>query len=238
MLREHAAVTTPRPGRSLCLPPYRPPSRCRHRPRGCLPARGGRGPGLLERLAILPALRARRGRRHTLASVLALSATAVLAGGRSVAGIAEWAADAPGSVLPALGVSCEPSRPNLGCACLALPRLMTRPVAASLIPPARIPRRCPSRRRCRASRARSGPDGAPLVQGLDGEHRARGSDGVPQRDRSADGVHLLVGHLELPLHREGDRGVRLVRLDDVDVIDVSPAFSSALSDAGTMPMPM
>ena len=28
-----------------------------------------------------PALRARRGRRHTLASVLALSATAVLAGG-------------------------------------------------------------------------------------------------------------------------------------------------------------
>src|SRR5215216_1978442 len=61
-----------------------------------------------------------------------------------------------------------------------------------------------------------------LVRGRDGEHRARGSDGVAQRDRSADGVHLLVRYLELPLHREGDGGVRLVRLDDVEVIDGEP----------------
>jgi DDE_Tnp_1-associated len=118
------------------LPPHDPADHCACRPivrhpavvtdpEDACPLAVGEGPGLLERLAILPALRARRGRRHTLASVLALSAAAVLAGGRSVAGIAEWAADAPGSVLPALGVSCEPCRPNLGCACLALPRLMT-----------------------------------------------------------------------------------------------------------------
>jgi predicted transposase YbfD/YdcC len=68
----------------------------------------GEGPGLLERLAILPDPRARRGRRHTLASVLALSAAAVLAGARSVAAIAEWATDAPGPVLAALGVRRDP----------------------------------------------------------------------------------------------------------------------------------
>jgi hypothetical protein len=68
----------------------------------------GEGPGLLERLAILPDPRARRGRRHTLASVLALSTAAVLAGARSVAAIAEGAADAPGPVLAALGVRRDP----------------------------------------------------------------------------------------------------------------------------------
>jgi hypothetical protein len=68
----------------------------------------GEGPGLLERLAILPDPRARRGRRHTPASVLALSAAAVLAGARSVAAIAEGAADAPGPVLAALGVRRDP----------------------------------------------------------------------------------------------------------------------------------
>src|SRR6266545_6194820 len=56
-------------------------------------------PGLLERLARIPDPRDRRGRGHTLASVLAISAAAVLAGARSVAAIAEWAADAPPPVL-------------------------------------------------------------------------------------------------------------------------------------------
>jgi DDE_Tnp_1-associated len=100
MLREHAAVTTPRLGRSLCLPPIVRHPAVVTDPEDACPLAVGEGPGLLERLAILPALRARRGRRHTLASVLALSAAAVLAGARSVAGIAEWAADAPGPVLP------------------------------------------------------------------------------------------------------------------------------------------
>jgi predicted transposase YbfD/YdcC len=65
-------------------------------------------PGLLERLARIPDPRDRRGRRHTLASVLAVSAAAVLAGARSVTAIAEWAADAPPPVLAALGVRRNP----------------------------------------------------------------------------------------------------------------------------------
>jgi predicted transposase YbfD/YdcC len=65
-------------------------------------------PGLLERLAMLPDPRDRRGRRHTLASVLAVSAAAVAAGARSVTAIAEWATDAPWPILAALGVRCDP----------------------------------------------------------------------------------------------------------------------------------
>jgi predicted transposase YbfD/YdcC len=68
----------------------------------------GECPGLLERLAMLPDPRDRRGRRHTLASVLAVSAAAVAAGARSVTAIAEWAADAPWPILAALGVRCDP----------------------------------------------------------------------------------------------------------------------------------
>jgi DDE_Tnp_1-associated len=60
-------------------------------------------PGLLQRFAMIPDPRDRRGRRHPLASVLAISAAAVLAGARSVAAIAEWAADAPWPVLPRAG---------------------------------------------------------------------------------------------------------------------------------------
>jgi predicted transposase YbfD/YdcC len=65
-------------------------------------------PGLLERLAMIPDPRDRRGRRHPLASVLAVSAAAVAAGARSVTAIAEWATDAPWPVLAALGVRCDP----------------------------------------------------------------------------------------------------------------------------------
>src|SRR5512132_2385352 len=68
----------------------------------------GECPGLLERLAMLADPRDRRGRRHTLASVLAVSAAAVAAGARSVTAIAEWATDAPWPVLAALGVRCDP----------------------------------------------------------------------------------------------------------------------------------
>ena len=64
--------------------------------------------GLLARLAVVPDPRDRRGLRHTLVSVLALSAAAVLAGARSVAAIAEWAADAPQPVLAALGARRDP----------------------------------------------------------------------------------------------------------------------------------
>jgi len=59
---------------------------------------------LLEDLAQIADPRHRRGRRHTLATVLAVAVAAVLAGARSLAAIGEWASDAPDQVLAALGV--------------------------------------------------------------------------------------------------------------------------------------
>jgi predicted transposase YbfD/YdcC len=61
------------------------------------------GPHLLAYLAAIPDPRAARGRRHPLAAILAMAAAAVLAGARSIAAIAEWAADAPPPVRAALG---------------------------------------------------------------------------------------------------------------------------------------
>jgi predicted transposase YbfD/YdcC len=77
-------------------------------PNHARPLAVGDCPGLLERLAMIPDPRDRRGRRHPLASVLAVSAAAVAAGARSVTAIAEWAADAPWPVLAALGVRYDP----------------------------------------------------------------------------------------------------------------------------------
>jgi hypothetical protein len=63
---------------------------------------------LLDHLAQIADPRQRRGRRHALGVVLAVAACAVLAGARSLAAIGEWAADAPGPVLAALGVRRDP----------------------------------------------------------------------------------------------------------------------------------
>jgi hypothetical protein len=63
---------------------------------------------LLDHLAQIGDPRHRRGRRHTLATVLAVAVAAVLTGARSLAAIGEWAADAPGQVLAALGVGRDP----------------------------------------------------------------------------------------------------------------------------------
>jgi predicted transposase YbfD/YdcC len=60
-------------------------------------------PQLLAYLATVPDPRSTRGRRHPLVAILALAATAVLAGARSIAAIAEWATDAPQPVRAALG---------------------------------------------------------------------------------------------------------------------------------------
>jgi predicted transposase YbfD/YdcC len=60
-------------------------------------------PDLLAYLATVPDPRAARGRRHPLVAILGLAAAAVLAGARSIAAIAEWAADAPQPVRAALG---------------------------------------------------------------------------------------------------------------------------------------
>lgn len=58
---------------------------------------------LLELLMLVPDPRRRRGVRHSVASVLAVAAAAVLAGARSVLAIGEWAREAPQPVLAALG---------------------------------------------------------------------------------------------------------------------------------------
>ncbi|HEX8860283.1 MAG TPA: ISAs1 family transposase [Actinomycetes bacterium] len=65
---------------------------------------------LLDELAQITDPRQRRGRRHMLGVVLAVAVAAVLAGARSLAAIGEWAADAPGPVLAALGVHRHPLR--------------------------------------------------------------------------------------------------------------------------------
>ena len=63
---------------------------------------------LLCDLAHIADPRHRRGRRHPLVGVLAVAVAAVLAGARSLAAIGEWAADAPGPVLAALGTRRDP----------------------------------------------------------------------------------------------------------------------------------
>jgi hypothetical protein len=60
-------------------------------------------PHLLAYLATIPDPRAVGGRRHRLVTILGLAAAAVLAGARSIAAIAEWAADSPQPVRAALG---------------------------------------------------------------------------------------------------------------------------------------
>jgi predicted transposase YbfD/YdcC len=60
-------------------------------------------PHLLAYLAAVPDPRATRGRRHPLVAILGLAAAAVLAGARSIAAIADWAAETPQPVRAALG---------------------------------------------------------------------------------------------------------------------------------------
>jgi hypothetical protein len=58
------------------------------------PLRPAETPHLLAYLATVTDPRARAGRRHPLVAILVLAAAAVVAGARSIAAIAEWAADA------------------------------------------------------------------------------------------------------------------------------------------------
>jgi len=67
------------------------------------------GPGgLLERLQTLTDPRARRGKRHQLAGVLAVAAAAVLSGARSYTAIAEFARELEAATLARLGVWRRP----------------------------------------------------------------------------------------------------------------------------------
>jgi predicted transposase YbfD/YdcC len=64
---------------------------------------------LLDLLAQVPDPRKRRGRRHSLAGLLAVGIAAVIAGSRSFAAIGQWAADAGPGVLAALGEARGPA---------------------------------------------------------------------------------------------------------------------------------
>src|SRR5215217_1021410 len=96
-----------RPDRRAC--PFIIPHCC-----GCPTAGRARRAGpdqcrsLLDHLAQITDPRHRRGRRHTLVGVLGVAVCAVLAGARSLVAIGEWASDAPGQVLAALGVRRDP----------------------------------------------------------------------------------------------------------------------------------
>jgi hypothetical protein len=67
------------------------------------PLRPAEPPQLLAYLATIHDPRRASGRRHPLVAILAVAAAAVLTDARSMAAIAEWAADAPQPVRAALG---------------------------------------------------------------------------------------------------------------------------------------
>jgi predicted transposase YbfD/YdcC len=67
------------------------------------PLRPAEPPHLLAYLATIHDPRRACGRRHPLVTILAMAAAAVLTGARSMAAIAEWAADAPQPVRAAFG---------------------------------------------------------------------------------------------------------------------------------------
>ena len=64
--------------------------------------------GLLAALGQIVDHRKARGKRHSLASLLAIATAATLAGARSIAAIGEYAADCPQPVLAALGAKFHP----------------------------------------------------------------------------------------------------------------------------------
>jgi predicted transposase YbfD/YdcC len=80
---------------------------CRQSATVCLvksPTAGQRAlPSVAGRLAVLADPRGRRGRRHSLASVLLTACCAVLSGARSYAAVGQWAASAPQDALARLG---------------------------------------------------------------------------------------------------------------------------------------
>jgi hypothetical protein len=65
------------------------------------------GRGLLEAFARVPDPRRRRGRRHPLPAILALSAAAMLSGARSLYAIWQWGRLQPPEVVRALGFTRE-----------------------------------------------------------------------------------------------------------------------------------
>jgi hypothetical protein len=86
------------------------------------------GSRLLDLLNTVPDPRARRGRRHGLAFILALGLAAVIGGAGSFVAIGEWAAHQPIETLRILGVTGPTvltSRPSVGCSPASMPASST-----------------------------------------------------------------------------------------------------------------
>ena len=75
---------------------------------------------LVELLSLVPDPRKRRGVRHAVASILAITTAAVLAGCKSVLAVGEWAAEAPQELLAATG-----ARKCRRAGCYVAPYLVT-----------------------------------------------------------------------------------------------------------------
>src|SRR5262249_57711214 len=90
--------------RALSSPTRAPPP-----PMTSSPIPAARSQYLLDLLAQVPDPRKRRGRRHSLAGLLAVGIAAVIAGSRSFAAIGQWAADAGPEALAVLGAAPGPA---------------------------------------------------------------------------------------------------------------------------------
>src|SRR5512132_4558935 len=183
-----------------CLPTNHPRSQPPGPPHPRRPLQDSEPPHLLASLASVPDPRATRGRRHRLVAILGLAAAAVLAGARSIAAIAQWAADAPQPVRAALGARRDvpghvavPAEATIRRTLSRLdPDALAVAVGAWLADPDRGPG--PGRRRpaaggggrrqdagWRPPTRRRRPPGAPA--GGDGPHQPRG--GGPTRASAA-----------------------------------------------------
>lgn len=88
---------------------------------------------LRDYLSRVPDPRDRRGVRHSAGSLLALAATAVLAGARSFAAIGEWIADVPQRVLAVLGARFDPCRDHYVAPDESTVRRLTQQIDADLL---------------------------------------------------------------------------------------------------------
>src|SRR5215203_2056088 len=186
------------------------------------PLQDSEPPHLLAYLASVPDPRATRGRRHPLVAILGLAAAAVLAGARSIAAIAEWAADAPQPVRAALGarrdvpghfaVPAEAtirrtlSRLDVDALAVAVGAWLadrdrgpgpgrSRPAAGDGGRRQDAARRPPTRRRR--------PPGAPA--GGDGPHQPRGAGPTPSRRRAGGARFRPAAGPTGPRRRRGHR---------------------------------
>jgi DDE_Tnp_1-associated/Transposase DDE domain len=163
---------------------------------------------LLDYLAQITDPRHRRGRRYALSVVLAVAVVAVLTGASSLAAIGEWASDAPGQVLAALGVRRDltgafrpPGEATVrGCWPASTPTRWTvpstaRPCAAAVTTTARrstswrrwtTPAAASWAKSTSTPRPTSSPGSSRCTSGLDLAGRVQAADALPTQRAHAD----------------------------------------------------